>query len=115
MAMTSQPMLVRGPAGGGCACGCMPRWAVEEEGAFRGKGSARPADDQVKTAIEQILTDDPWLDASGIGVSVQNGIAQLHGTVASREAKRRAEALTDQVRGVRDVQNELRIAGLQTT
>ncbi len=30
------------------------------------------------------------------------------------QAKRRAEDLTDQVRGVRDVQNQLSIAGLQT-
>jgi len=42
---------------------------------------------------------------------VQQGIAQLSGTVASRQAKRRAEDLADQVRGVRDVQNTLSIAG----
>ena len=58
------------------------------------------------------MTDDPWLDASGIQVSVQNGIAQLQGAIASRQAKRRAEELTDQIGGVRDVQNQLSIAGL---
>ena len=89
-------------------------WAVEE-GSYRGTGPAKPTDDQMKTAIEQILTDDPWLDASGIQVSVQNGIAQLSGTVTSRQAKRRAEELADQIWGVRDVQNQLSIAGLQTT
>jgi osmotically-inducible protein OsmY len=115
MTVTSRPMLVRGPGRGACACGCMPWWAVEEEVSSRRKGSAKPGDEQIKTAIEQILTDDPWLDASGIQVSVQNGIAQLRGTIASRQAKRRAEELTDQIRGVRDVQNQLSIAGLQTT
>ena len=114
MAVTSRRIIARGPGPGGCACGCRPWWAVEEEGAYRGKGPAKPTDDQIKTAIEQILTDDPGLDASGIGVSVQNGIAQLQGAVASRQAKRRAEELTDQVWGVRDVQNQLSIAGLQT-
>ena|SRR5438034_533699 len=115
MAISSRPMIVRGPGRGACACGCMPWWAVEEEESYRGKGPAKPTDDQITTAIEQILTDDPWLDASGIGVSVQNGIAQLQGAVASRQAKRRAEELTDQIWGVRDVQNQLSIAGLQTT
>ena len=112
MAVTSQPMIVRGPGRGACACGCMPWWASEAEGSYRGKGPAQPADDQIKTAIERILTDDPWLDASGIQVSVQNGIAQLQGAIASRQAKRRAEELTDQIGGVRDVQNQLSIAGL---
>ncbi len=115
MAIISRPMVVRGPGPGACACGCMPWWAVEAEGSYRGKGPAQQTDDQIKIAIERILTDDPWLDASGIQVNVQNGIAQLSGTVASRQAKRRAEELTDQIWGVRDVQNQLSIAGLQTT
>ncbi len=100
---------------GRCRCGCIPWWGESaEEASYRGKGPAQRTDDQIKTAIEDILTEDPWLDASGIQVSVQNGIAQLKGTVVSRQAKRRAEALTDQIWGVRDVQNQLSIAGLQT-
>jgi osmotically-inducible protein OsmY len=114
MAMTARPLIMRGQGPGACACGCMPWWAVAEEGSYRGRGPAQQTDEQIKTAIEQLLTEDPWLDASGIQVSVQNGIAQLSGTVASRQAKRRAEALTDQIWGVRDVQNQLSIAGLQT-
>jgi osmotically-inducible protein OsmY len=43
---------------------------------------------------------------------VQQGIAQLSCTVTSRQSKRRAEDLVDQVRGVRDVKNTLVIAGL---
>jgi osmotically-inducible protein OsmY len=100
---------------GGCRCGCLPwRQGEAAEATYRGKGPAQRTDDQIKTAIEDILTEDPWLDASGIQVSIQNGIAQLQGTVASRAAKRRAEALTDQIWGARDVQNQLSIAGLQT-
>jgi osmotically-inducible protein OsmY len=115
MAATSRSMIVQGQGRDVCACGCTPRWARNLEGAYRGKGPAQPTDDQVKTAIEQILTEDSWLDASAIQVHVQNGIAQLRGTVAERSAKRRAEDLTDQIRGVRDVQNHLSIAGLQAT
>ncbi len=40
------------------------------------------------------------------------GIVTLTGTVPSREAKRRAEALAERVGGVRDVHNTLAIAGL---
>ncbi len=100
------------PDPGMCPCGCTPWWAIEEEEAtYRGRGPAQPTDEQITSAIEKILTDDPWLDASGIQVSVQQGIAQLGGAVTSRQAKRHAEDLADQVRGVRDVQNTLRITG----
>ena len=41
---------------------------------------------------------------------MQNGVVTLTGTVDSREAKRRAEDLVDELSAVRDVQNDLRIA-----
>ncbi len=104
--------VTRRPGLGMCQCGCTPWWAMEEaEATQRGKGPAQRTDEQIKSAIEEVLTDDPWLDASGIQVSVQQGIAQLSGTVTSRQAKRRAEDLADLVRGVRDVQNTLSIVG----
>jgi len=95
-------------------CGrMMPMEAAEErEGPHRGKGPARRTDEQIKSEVEEALTNDSWLDASGVGVSVQNGIVTLTGTVDSRESKRRAEDLADQVPGVRDVQNNLRIEGM---
>jgi len=103
---------------GRCQCGCMPWWAAEELGAAlpqptqRGKGpAAQRTDDQIKSSVEAVLTDDPWLDASGIQVSVQSGIVTLTGTVVTRADKRRAEDLADRVRGVRDVQNTLQIVG----
>ncbi|MGZ3602936.1 MAG: BON domain-containing protein [Ktedonobacterales bacterium] len=103
---------------GGCQCGCMPWWATEELGAAlphptqRGKGpAAQRTDDQIKSSVEAVLTDDPWLDASGVQVSVQRGVVTLTGTVATRADKRRAENLAEHVRGVRDVQNTLQIVG----
>jgi osmotically-inducible protein OsmY len=97
-------------------CGCgggpwragRPGWAGAATGVAsqRGKGPAtQRTDDQIKAVIEAVLTDDPWLDASGVQVSVQQGIVTLTGTVPSREAKRRAEALADRVGGVRDVRD----------
>ncbi len=112
MAGTVTLTMARGGRGM-CRCGFPPWWEVSpEEGSYQGKGPAQRTDAQIKSAIEDLLTEDPWLDASGIQVSVQNGIATLTGTVASREAKRRAEALADRIWGVRDVQNSLSIAGL---
>lgn len=96
---------------GGCGCGCRPGWAsAAAEASYRGKGPAQRTDDQIKSAVEEVLTDDPWLDASGVQVSVQQGIVTLAGTIPSRAAKRRAEDLADIIRGVRDVQNTLSIA-----
>ncbi len=104
-----------GLSSGWCRCGCAggPWWATTATVASqRGKGPAQRTDEQIKAVIEEVLTDDPWLDASGIQVSVQQGIVTLTGTVPSREAKRRAEALAERVGGVRDARNTLAIAGL---
>lgn len=114
--MAIEPLTVGYPAWrGGCRCGCMPWWAVEETAGFqRGKGpAAQRTDDAVKLSVEAVLTDDPWLDASGVQVSVQQGVVTLTGQIATRADKRRAEDLTDRVWGVRDVQNHLQIAGTQ--
>lgn len=110
----------------GCGCGCRgvggPWWAAAAVGAVgavgapvasqRGKGPAQRTDTQLKDVIEAVLTDDPWLDASAVQVSVQQGIVTLTGTAPSRAAKRRAEALAERVGDVRDVHNMLAIAGL---
>ena len=91
-------------------CARMMRMGILEEGPHRGKGPAQRTDERVKSDVEDMLTEDSWLDASDIQVSVQSGVVTLTGTVDSREAKRRAEDLADQVSGVRDVLNNLRIA-----
>lgn len=48
------------------------------------------------------------IDDREIEIDVRDGVVILNGTVRSREEKRRVEDLVDQ-RGVRDVQNNLRI------
>ncbi len=81
----------------------------EEEGPYRGKGPAKRSDEQIRSEVEEALTEDSWLDASNVQVAVQNGVVTLSGAVDSRDSKRRAEDLTDEVPGVTDVQNNLRI------
>ncbi len=60
------------------------------------------------------LTRDWAVDARNVQVTVQNGEVTLDGTVPSRSQKRRAEDCVDDVSGVSNVQNNLRVqAGSQ--
>lgn len=51
----------------------------------------------------------PDVDASEIGVKVQDGSVILEGKVNSRRMKRFAEYLIEDLPGVEDVRNELRV------
>lgn len=72
------------------------------------KGYKR-SDERISEEVHQRLTDDSWIDASGINVSVSGGEVTLSGTVESREAKHRAERVVEDLSGVAHVQNNLRI------
>ena len=80
-------------------------------GLYRGRGpkNYRRADDRIREEINDRLTDNDWLDASDIDVSVVSGEAILSGTVDSRYSKRLAEDIAESVTGVSNVQNNLRV------
>ncbi|MDA8219377.1 MAG: BON domain-containing protein [Dehalococcoidales bacterium] len=94
-------------------CPVCGRTLVESpiEGPHRGKGPARRSDAQVRADVEFGLTEDSWLDASGIDVQVQGGIVTLKGIVGSDEDKLRAERLAHRGIEVKGVQNELAVTG----
>jgi osmotically-inducible protein OsmY len=73
------------------------------------KGYKRP-DERISDEVHERLTDDTWLDASNISVSVSGGEVTLSGTVENREAKHRAERIVEDLAGVNHVQNNLRVA-----
>jgi hypothetical protein len=75
-----------------------------------GPSGYKRSDERINDDAHERLTDDTWLDASNIGVSVSGGEITLSGTVESREAKHRAEHLVEDMTGVTHVQNNLRIA-----
>jgi osmotically-inducible protein OsmY len=77
----------------------------------RGKGpkNYRRSDDRIREDVSDKLADDHWLDASDIEVTVSTCEVTLTGTVRSRDDKRRAEQLAEQVSGVDHVQNNLRV------
>jgi osmotically-inducible protein OsmY/sporulation protein YlmC with PRC-barrel domain len=74
-------------------------------GGFRGRGPRgyKRSDDRIREDVNDRLSDHPLLDASGIDVTVNNGVVTLNGTVNDRSDKRRAEDLVLMVPGVADV------------
>jgi osmotically-inducible protein OsmY len=67
------------------------------------------SDERISDDAHERLTDDTWLDATNISISVSGGEVTLSGTVENREAKHRAERLVEDISGVTHVQNNLRI------
>ena len=77
--------------------------------AGRGPRGYRRSDERILEDINDRLTDDWYVDASDVEVTVNNGIVTLTGHVDSRDAKRRAEDVAECVSGVKDVSNQLRV------
>lgn len=75
----------------------------------RGPRGYTRSDDRIREDVNDRLTEDPYLDASDIEVTVSQGEVTLNGTVDSRAAKRRAEDIVDRISGVTHSQNNLRV------
>lgn len=77
----------------------------------RGNGPQgyKRSDERILEDVCDRLTEDPYLDARDITVSVQDGEVTLSGQVPMKRAKRRAEDCVDHVSGVGHVQNNLRV------
>lgn len=75
----------------------------------RGPRGYTRSDERILEDVNDRLTEDPYLDASDIEVTVANGEVTLSGTVDSRASKRRAEDIVDEVSGVTHSQNNLRV------
>ena len=73
----------------------------------RGPKGYQRSDSRVQDDVSDRLADDRYLDATDIEVTVSNGEVTLAGSVDSRDARRRAEDLAEQVSGVSYVQNNL--------
>jgi osmotically-inducible protein OsmY len=79
---------------------------------FRGRGpkTYQRSKDRIREDVCERLAMDHHVDASDIEVTVSEGTVTLVGSVQDRRAKRRAEDLSESVHGVRDVQNQIRVA-----
>jgi osmotically-inducible protein OsmY len=74
-----------------------------------GPRNYRRSDERIREDVNDRLTDDYYLDASDIEVSVNDCVVTLTGRVDSRNDKRRAERVVESVTGVTDVTNQLRV------
>lgn len=85
-------------------------WRVEE-GPFRGRGPRgyQRSDERIHEDVCERLTQHGRVDASNIDVRVENGEVTLVGTVDDRQMKRLAEDLAENVSGVKQVHNQIRI------
>ena len=88
-----------------------PREVYGGDRTFRGRGPKgyRRADERIRDDVCERLTMDDYVDATHIEITVKGGEVTLTGTVTSRDEKRRAEDLIDDVAGVIDVYNNLRL------
>jgi len=80
-------------------------------GSFAGRGPKgyQRSDARISEDVCDRLAESPEVDASNIEVKVENGEVTLTGSVAERGEKRRAEDLIENVSGVREVHNHLRV------
>lgn len=83
-------------------------------GQYRGKGPRNysRSDERIREDINDRLSDDPFVDATDIEVTVSNADVTLTGTVDHRSTKRRAEDIAEAVSGVQNVENRLRVGQL---
>jgi hypothetical protein len=84
---------------------------LESHSQSRPPKNKRP-DMRIVDEVCEKLTADPDVDATEIEVDVQVGIVTLSGSVPSRQMKKLAERCLDTIRGVLDIQNNLRVHGL---
>jgi hypothetical protein len=82
-------------------------------GRFYGKGPKgyKRSDERIREEVCECLSNG-HIDASEIEVTVQDGEVTLSGFVMDRRSKRLAEELLDDVRGVSDVDNKLKVKTL---
>ncbi|MDF1631198.1 BON domain-containing protein [Mycoplana sp. MJR14] len=87
-------------------------YSGQARGQFQGRGPKgyERSDSRIREDVCDRLCDDASIDATEIEVSVEKGEITLSGTVESRDQKRRAEDCIEDVSGVKNVQNNLRVA-----
>jgi hypothetical protein len=88
-----------------------PRSRERQRGRFAGRGPKgyRRTDERLHEDVCDCLTMHPDVDASEIVVIVAEGEVTLDGSVPERGMKREAEDTVEEISGVRQVHNRLRV------
>jgi osmotically-inducible protein OsmY len=81
-------------------------------GRYIGRGPKRyhRPDERIREDVCERLTEHPDIDASEVEIQVNNGEVTLAGSVDDRHQKRLAEDVIENLWGVRDVHNHLRVS-----
>lgn len=85
---------------------------LEKRGVHRGKGPRdyQRSDLRIREDVNDLLLEDPYVDASEIEVNVERGEVVLTGEVENRNIKRRIEdVIENHVSGIRNLENRLRV------
>ncbi len=84
-----------------------------QAGSFAGRGPMgyQRSDERIRDDVCERLMVDPGIEASAMTVEVKDGEVTLEGTVGDRSAKRAAQELANEVLGVKQVHNRLRVRG----
>jgi hypothetical protein len=77
--------------------------------AFRGPKGYKRSDDRIREDVSDRLGENPWLNCSEVEVTVSNGEVTLTGSVNSRQEKFLIEEIADDVNGVSEVHNQVRV------
>ena len=91
------PIVVTPPAGGTTT---MPADSAS---------TAANMDSTIQTAVDKKLADDPEISTLGITATVLNGKVMLIGTVKTEEMKTRIERIVRQVKGVKNIDNQISV------
>jgi BON domain-containing protein len=84
-----------------------------DQGPFAGRGPRgyRRSDQAIFEEVCERLTAHGYIDATEIDVDVKQGIVTLTGIAPDRRQKRLAEQTIENIAGVQDVSNQVRLAG----
>jgi hyperosmotically inducible periplasmic protein len=92
------PIIVTPPAGGSTSSGSTTSASVN-------------MDSSIQTAVDKRLADDPTFSTLGITASVLDGKVMLIGTVKTETLKADIERAVKQIKGVRQVDNQIIVSG----
>lgn len=84
-------------------------WREGEDSSERGLRSYQKQEDRIRMEIHQALTEHPGIDAANIDISIDSGVVVLRGIIDDRRQRCLALKLAEEVPGVREVRNELKI------
>jgi len=86
-------------------------WDKQRSGQHKGKGPKgySRSDERIKEDINDRLSDDVFVDATEIDVTVNQGEVTLIGSVSGKHEKRRAEDIAEEVSGVKNVENRIKV------